>query len=378
MLWGCLIVISILITNFHPISGGGHATYIKSLVCDTPDDLSIEVASPATSLVFSFCAQNMVTCHPVNFPGKLKELLMILRNLIKLRRLVLTKSFDIIHCNGSPDHRLAMLTLLTVRGASKPKVLFTKHNSFPVQNSIFTKWRYISHTDSVITVCSEQEKQIQTVLSGKTPIRTISNGVCLTRFRPVPSKRKAELRSQFEIPHDRLVFVSCAGSSIHKGWQYLTKVAANDASILVIVLGNKPPQNKLEEIFAGEIPNNLWFPGNQDDVRPYLWAADVGFVLSTSVETISFACREMMATGLPALVSDVGCLAQNVDQGCGWVVIPGSSNSIGEVLPIIKRANLEKMQIAARQRAERLFDVQTFRNQTYNVYRNLAPTRPQD
>jgi len=365
-------VISILVTNFHPFGGGGHATYVNSLVCNAPEDLSIEVASPATSLIYSFASLNSVACYPIDFPGKLRELRMILTNLLKIRELVVKNRYDIIHCNGSPDHRLVMLMLLTLRAPLRPKVVFTKHNSFPVKNSIFTRWRYISHTDFIITVCSEQKVQLEPLLRGGTPTTTISNGVCLRRFRPVPSNRKAALRGQFGIPNHKLVFVSCAGSALHKGWQYLASVVANDPAVAVIVLGNKPPPHQLETLFEKGMPDNLWFPGNKDDVRPYLWAADVGFVLSTSVETISFACREMMATGLPALVSDAGCLPQNVDEHSGWVVARGSCDSVSEILPLIKSANLEKMQKSARKRAEKFFDIQTFKNRTYETYRGLT------
>ncbi|MGB0226276.1 MAG: glycosyltransferase family 4 protein, partial [Litorivicinaceae bacterium] len=142
--------------------------------------------------------------------------------------------------------------------------------------------------------------------------------------------------------------------------------------LCVLVLGGRPTREKLESFFPEGVPKNLTFPGQKDDVRPFLWAADIGFVLSTDVETISFACREMMACGLPMLVSDVGCLAENVDESCGWIVEPANSNVIANLIPAILKADLQQMSQAARLKAERSFDVENFTSRTYQVYREVS------
>ena len=63
------------------------------------------------------------------------------------------------------------------------------------------------------------------------------------------------------------------------------------------------------------------FSGLVEDVRPYVAIADVGFVLSYKVETISYACREMMSMGKPVIVSNFSGLPENIDNGInGWIV----------------------------------------------------------
>ena len=75
------------------------------------------------------------------------------------------------------------------------------------------------------------------------------------------------------------------------------------------------------------------FVGLLDDVRPFLAALDLGFVLSSRVETISFACREMMAMGLPVVVTDVAGLPENVEDGVdGWIVPACAPAAVSEVL----------------------------------------------
>ncbi|WZB74320.1 glycosyltransferase [Achromobacter insuavis] len=85
---------------------------------------------------------------------------------------------------------------------------------------------------------------------------------------------------------------------------------------------------------------------------------DVGFVLSSRLETISFACREMMAAGKPVIVSDTGGLAENVTEGGnGWIVPVSAPPRVAETLAEIleNRILLDWMAAAARRRAVRDF-----------------------
>jgi glycosyltransferase involved in cell wall biosynthesis len=95
-------------------------------------------------------------------------------------------------------------------------------------------------------------------------------------------------------------------------------------------------------------------------------------VLSSKLETISFACREMMAAGKPVIVSEVGGLTENVTDGRdGWVVPPASVESVAEALSKIlaNRGALERMGEEARSTALKEFSLTTFVGKTENVYR---------
>lgn len=260
---------------------------------------------------------------------------------------------------------------MTLPVSFRPKLVVTKHNSFPIARNIIAYWRYRRWTDAVITVCSKQATQYkQNRYLNNVSITNIANGVDLKYFRP-PKERASssrDVRHKLGIPDTSLVFVSCAGTATHKGWQYLASACDGLPNIHVIVLGGVPSNQKLHTLFPNGVPHNLVFPGQQTDVRPFLWAADIGFVLSTAVETISFACREMMATGLPMLVSDFGCLPENVDEKTGWVTKAGDTGAVQEIVSKISSYNIQEMGIAARLRAERLFDVETFRSETYKIY----------
>ena len=62
------------------------------------------------------------------------------------------------------------------------------------------------------------------------------------------------------------------------------------------------------------------FVGETEDVRPYLRVADA-FVLTSDLEGVSCSLLEAQASGLPAVVTDVGAARQVVSDGeTGFVV----------------------------------------------------------
>ena len=97
-------------------------------------------------------------------------------------------------------------------------------------------------------------------------------------------------------------------------------------------------------------------------------------MLSYAVETISFACREMMAMGKPVLVSDYAGLPENIDPGVdGWVAKTRDIAAIAQALRAIleRRSDLPAMGHAARAKAVREFDLSQFVEGTEAAYSTM-------
>ncbi len=123
---------------------------------------------------------------------------------------------------------------------------------------------------------------------------------------------------------------------------------------------------------------HISFVGDLEDVRPFIGAIDVGFVLSYRVETISFACREMMAMGKPVIVTRQGGLPENIDAGKdGWVIPPRDPQVLAALLQQIIEGqyNLTDMGCAARNKSVQRFGQDRFISATQNVYRNALRSR---
>jgi len=134
-------------------------------------------------------------------------------------------------------------------------------------------------------------------------------------------------------------------------------------------------QQRIAELGLTE---QVHFPGLLADVRPAMAAIDAGFVLSWDVETISFACREMMAMGKPVLVSEYAGLPENIRPDVdGWLVPPRDPAAVAQMLQRLlqQRGGLSGMGAAARQHAKEAFGLPRFVEHTEAVYKKLLAAR---
>ena len=99
---------NILYTNFHPGNGGGHTTYLTYLFNGVlSQGINAFIAVPKVSKL----NKDLKQTHPkrvfdIDFPGKPKEAVNILKNIKKLKHIITKKQIDIVHVNGTPDHKV--------------------------------------------------------------------------------------------------------------------------------------------------------------------------------------------------------------------------------------------------------------------------------
>ena len=115
---------------------------------------------------------------------------------------------------------------------------------------------------------------------------------------------------------------------------------APEARLLIVGDGEEMPAVRAL-VGAHPLCDRVILAGEQDDVRPYLAAADA-FVLNSSSEGMPRALIEAMAMGLAALAPAVGNIPELID-GRGWLTDPENPASLKEAL----RGMLEDPQAAA-------------------------------
>jgi len=364
----------ILYTNFHRGDGGGHTTYVLSLAGALRDAHDIVVAAPPESRLYKAAlAMPGVRAEALDFRG---GMLAALPNARRLRRLLMQERFDVAHVNGSADHRLCMLAGLGL-GADSPAVVYTQHNDRPA-NSFGAMLRARLATDRVICVCEHTRGKLTGSAFGRCGLRTVRNGVDVERFRPQAEDAVAAARRRWlpETHAGRLVVGSNAGTADYKRWPDMVEAvsllpAGLRERIVVMIAGELPGEPQRRRVRELGMEDQVVFAGLLDDVRSFVAALDVGFVLSSEIETISFACREMMAMGVPVIVSNAGGLAENVHAGLdGWVVPARAPQAVAGVLrEILAQPNLlGPMGRAAREKALRDFSMSRFVADTHAVY----------
>lgn len=372
----------ILYTNFHPGDGGGHTSYIASLAKSLSGIHDIVVAAPVSSKLNGMLRRHngKIRVVDVDFPGKPREAREIIRNLKLLKHLVATEQFDVIHVNGSPDHRMVMLaTALSFH--RRPRIVFTKHNSLPVSRDFGTFLRSRYFTDHTIAVSAYTARQLADTYYAQNGITVIRNGIDTDHFCPVSQESMRTARSELlGVGAETVVMGSVAGTDEHKGWLTLVRAVAQvplplRERVRVVVLGAPPSRRLVREVEELGMTKQVIFPGLVNDVRPWISAFDIGFVLSQGIETISFACREMMAMGKPVLVSDYAGLPENVDHGAnGWIVGTRDPKGVAELLAgiLAHPGRLVPMGAEAREKADKEFKTSQFVEATEAVYSRVA------
>ncbi|HAP24628.1 MAG TPA: glycosyltransferase family 1 protein [Achromobacter sp.] len=370
---------NILYTNYHSNTTiGGHTIYVVSLLRALAQHHQLTVAVPGGSSLYRL-ASEVSGVHAVaqDYPSRLGKRLAAARS---LRRVIVARKIDVVHVNGSSDHRTVILACMGM-GKRRPRIVLTKHNDIPI-SFLGAAVRTRMGTDHVIGVCDFVERMLRASPYAARPLSTIANGVDNTRYAPWPAERALAARNALlgdRAANCTLLVGSNAGTNDYKGWMDMARAVAQlgpgAEGVYIALAGAAPTKAQLQEVEKLGLADRVIFAGMLDDVRPFLAALDVGFVLSYRVETISFACREMMSMGLPVIVSDQGGLPENIDEGVdGWVVPKNAPDAVARVMAgiLADPACIGRMGPAARAKSLAEFGLEKFAQRTEQVYLSLA------
>lgn len=367
----------ILLCNFHTGYAGGHNTYILSLIEGyLQKNHTISVACPASSQLYLSLNQT-VSRYAIDYHSILKKWYRNLKQLYLLKKWIAQNHFDIIHLNGSACHRVILLLYPFLK--HKPRLILTKHHALTPKSGAKLRMRYF--TDAIIAVSQHTQRQLLQAGASKST-KLIPHGVDTDFYQPVSSEKKRLLRQQYSINNDDFVFVSNAGTAKFKNWIHLiAAIAALSPEIKnrikVIIAGHHPTEVEITEtVKKFDLMAQVIFPGFITDVRKIIGMGDIGFVLSNASETVSFACREMIAMGLPVIVSNFGGLPENVTaEQDGWIIptndIPSLTHLLTTILTQLTQKDLTQMSQQARTKAIQQFDKKYFIDATLHLYQQV-------
>lgn len=369
----------LLYTNFHTGDGGGHTTYIRALAAALAARHEVHVAAPPGSrLNREARALPGVFVIDQPFPNGLNKWKARRRARARLATYLRAQAFDVVHVNGSADHRL----VLSAMPATRPALVWTKHNSKPVRG--LGAWLRARRTDQVIAVCDYTRRELLHTAYRHCRLDTVYNGVDIEHWCPWPAELAAAERRRWNGGEDSVLLLgSNAGTASYKGWMDLVEALAllpeaTRRQVRVLLAGVPPKAEELARVAELGLSDQIVFPGVLSDPRPLVAALDAGFVLSYDVETISFACREMMAMGKPMLLTDYAGLPENLESGVdGWLVPVRDRSAIAAAVAnlLAQRDALPSMGAAARRHAEREFGLPLFVERTEAVYERLIAAR---
>ena len=369
----------LLYTNFHSGDGGGHTTYIRELAAALASRHEVHVAAPPGSrLNREARALPGVFVLDQPFPNGINRWKARRRARTQLAAYLREQAFDLVHVNGSADHRL----VLSAMPSRRPALVWTKHNSKPARG-LGAALR-ARRTDMVIAVCEYTRRELLQTAYRRCRLETVYNGVDIERWSPWPADEAKAERARWNGGDDSVVLLgSNAGTASYKGWMDLMEALpllplGIRQRVRVLIAGVPPKAAELERVAALGLSDQVIFPGVLSDSRGMVASLDAGFVLSYDVETISFACREMMAMGKPVLLTRYAGLPENIHEGRdGWLVPVRDREAIAAAVQrLVEQSDaLAAMGVAAREHAVQEFGLPLFVGRTEEAYESLLGSR---
>jgi glycosyltransferase involved in cell wall biosynthesis len=338
--------------------------YVRTILeSELRKEFEFGVAAPEGSPVWAAGRELGAPTFICDFPGNLKEIPQMIKAIRRFEEIYREWGPDLVHANGSRDQAIVVLWK-AVRRRAVPCVR-THHAVRNIPDHAYNRWAYGKMVQGHIYVGHSARNISWAGRSLKPPnARVIPNGVDVQFWTPAP-KNAAYLERLGLAPTD-FVFGSHAGMDRHKRTDLFLRAAALEvgrgARPFKILLRGKESEIPESRRLASELGlGNVLYVQHEPDPRGYLSLIDVGFLLSESIEAISFAARELMAMGKPLLSSNYAGLVENVDDGlngrlveCGDV--EGVAEAIGWFLDL-DPAGMDRLSQNARKKAEGVFSV---------------------
>jgi sugar transferase (PEP-CTERM/EpsH1 system associated) len=293
--------------------------------------------------------------------------------ILRLARLLAQLKPHVLHTHNP---QAALHGGIAARLARVPAVVHTKHGRDYIERPALA-WasRLASRWTSRVVAVSEDAASVAREIEGvpARSVRVIHNGIDTDLFavhppRPARAPRRA-------VTVGRLSPIKDHATLLHA----VRRVVDAAPTFQMDIVGDGPARPELEALRESlGLRGNVHFHGYQAQVAGFLAAADI-FVLSSISEGVSIALLEAMASGLPAVATDVGGNREVVVSGETGYLVPSRAHDLlaAVMLRILSDvAGLERMGRAARQRVEGQFNLRTVVQQYERLYLEcLEPTR---
>jgi glycosyltransferase involved in cell wall biosynthesis len=175
--------------------------------------------------------------------------------------------------------------------------------------------KIISSFDSIITMGTRAAEFFRN--NGiNTDINVVSGGIDTKRFYPNGEVASSDIILIARLSPEKRIDIFL---------QAIKLVVDKMPKTKVIIIGDGKLRDSLEKLsFELGINRNVNFAGYRDDVGYWLRRARI-FALTSDLEGLPLSVMEAMMCGLPAVVSDVGDLADLIDDGVNGYLVPRRS-----------------------------------------------------
>lgn len=329
------IRVAMIIQRYYPYVGGAESILGSLAPLLQAKNIEVHVLTRRYRGLASFEIIHGIPVHRLPIPGPvaMASIVFTLTALPLLRRL----RPHILHAHEvfSPA-----TTAIAAKRLYNIPVIVTAHRSGELGDIQVLKRRAFGagrlasiqkNVDAFVCISQEIDQELAGVNIPPERRFFIPNGVDTSRFTPLSIEDKHARRHSLGLADGPIVVFSgrlASEKRVHHLLAVWPAVRAAHPHALLLILGTGEEEAALKQSAGAGVQ----FVGRVDDVVPYLQAADL-FVLPSVAEGLSVAMLEAMATGLPALVTEVGGAPEVIDHGQnGWLIPPDNIAALQEGL----------------------------------------------
>ncbi|MEM9056866.1 MAG: glycosyltransferase family 4 protein [Pseudomonadota bacterium] len=275
---------------------------------------------------------------------------------------------DVLHCTL----QIAVLLGWQARrfASASPRLVAALHTTVNrgLKEELYDRFVYrwtLAAADSIVFVCKAQQAYwVDRYPFVDNAATVIYNGISPDAFNPTHyAEAGARLREELEIGVDAVVISCIAGFRIEKNHRGLIDAFERLPSSACLVLAGRGEQEEDVRRYVTDkgLGQRVRFVGELSDVRPLLAASNVSVLASFAVETFSMAMLESMSMEVPVVVTDIGGLAEAVEDGVTGLVVPvRNTGALSQALLscVEDPPRLRAMGTAARERVVHSFSQQ--------------------
>lgn len=305
------------------------------------------------------------------------------RSAMRISRLFRGQGFDLVHTFETD----ADPATLGARLAGVPRVVYTYQVDSTYRSE--AERRCLGNrvtefvTDRCLTVgiaASERTRQDRLVRTRMPADRivTIPNGIDTNRFRR--TLQPAQARAMTGLPDDGRRIIGTVGRlHEHKGHEYLIRALAILArrDVHLVIVGSGALESELGKLADAQgVASQVTFLGQRSDVLELLQAFDV-MALPSLCEALPYALLEAMSVGIACVATDVGGVAELIDEGKSGFVVPAKDpRLLADRLRILLDSPERRaiMASAARARVASAFHEQDRIKDTVRLYKSILET----
>jgi glycosyltransferase involved in cell wall biosynthesis len=327
----------------------------------------------------------------VTMPVHTKNPMKAMANAARLSRLVRREKIDLIHVRS----RAPAFSALWAAGATNTPLVATYHGVYNAGSGLKRWYNAVMTRGAAVIANSEYTRDHVLTEHDLDPgrITAIARGMDMARFDPeaVSDDRVQALRRAWRVSEDdpRVKILLAGRLTRWKGQGLLIDAAARvkargRSDFLILMAGDDQGRAgyraELEQAIAtGGLQDAVRLVGHCADMPAAYLVADLAAAPSLDPEAFGRTAVEPQAMGRPVLAANHGAARETVVPGdTGWLVSPGDAAAWAlaleaaiSVSPDMRR----RMGQAARERAVRLYSVETMCAATLSVYAQVLKSQ---